>query len=93
MISNLTINSRKVSIAAKVVEKRQPREVSTRYGMKLVADAVIEDQTGQIILVLWEDEIDKIKEGDTIKIENGYVTEWNGALQLNVGRYGTIKVM
>lgn len=93
MLSDLTINSRKVNIVAKVVEKREPREVNTRFGRKLVADAVIEDQTGSIILVLWEGEIEKIKEGDTIKIQNGYVTEWQGALQVNVGRFGTIKVM
>lgn len=93
MISELTVDSKKVDVTAKVVEKRQPREVNTRFGRKLVTDALIEDQTGQITLVLWEDEIDKVQEGDTVKIQNGYVTEWNGSLQLNVGKFGTIKVM
>lgn len=93
MISELSINSRNVNVVAKVVEKRQPREVNTKFGSKLVAEAVVEDQTGQIILVLWGDDIDKVKEGDSVKIKNGYITEWNGSLQLNIGKYGTMQVL
>lgn len=93
MISELSINSKKLEIVAKVVEKRQPREVNTKFGRKLVTDAILEDQTGQITLVLWEADIDKVKEGDTVKIMNGYVTEWNGSLQVNVGRLGSIEVL
>lgn len=93
MISELTIDSRNVNVVAKIVEKRQPREVNTRFGRKLVGDAVLEDQTGQIVLVLWEGEIDKVKEGDTVKIKNGYVTEWNGSLQLNIGKFGSMEVL
>ena len=93
MISTLTINSKKVNVVAKIIEKRQPREVNTKFGRKLVGEAIIEDSTGRMSLVLWEDEINNVKEGETIKIENGYVTEWNGVLQLNVGKYGTMKVL
>ena len=93
MISELTINSKNVDVAAKVVEKRQPREVNTKFGRNLVAESVLEDQTGQIILVLWGDDIEKIKEGDSIKIKNGYITEWNGALQLNIGKFGTLEIL
>ncbi len=93
MISDLKGDSKNVSVVAKVVEKREPREVNTRFGKKHVADVVIEDETGNIVLTLWEDEISKVKEGDTIKIENGYVTTWDGTMQLNVGKFGKIKVL
>lgn len=93
MISELTINSKNVDIVAKIIEKKQPREVNTRFGRKLVADFVVEDSSGQTTLVLWEDDIDNVKEGQTIKIKNAYVTEWNGSLQLNKGKFGSIEVL
>ncbi|MEM7819525.1 MAG: OB-fold nucleic acid binding domain-containing protein [Candidatus Aenigmatarchaeota archaeon] len=92
-ISEIDINSRKVNIIAKVIEKREPREVNTRFGKSIVTNAVIEDETGDIILVLWGDEANKINEGDTIKIENGYVTEWGGMLQLNIGKFGKLSIL
>jgi replication factor A1 len=92
-ISELNFNSRKVSITAKAIEKREPREVNTRNGRTTVTNAVLEDETGTIILVLWGDESNKVNEGDTVKIDNGYITEWSGQLQLNVGKFGKMTVL
>lgn len=92
-ISELNFNSKKVSITAKVTEKREPREVNTRMGKTIVTNAVLEDETGSIILVLWGDESTKVNEGDTLKIDNGYVTEWSGQLQLNIGKFGKMSVL
>ncbi|MBI2578150.1 MAG: DNA-binding protein [Candidatus Aenigmarchaeota archaeon] len=92
-IAELKNGSSKVSITAKVVEKGKTREVNTRFGQNQVAEATIEDASGSIVLVLWGDEIMKINDGDSIKIENGYVKEWNGTLQLSVGKFGKLTVL
>jgi len=92
-LSDIKHDTRRVMLTAKVVEKREPREVNTRYGATMVCEAVIEDETGTMILVLWGDEVEKVSEGDTVKIENGYVREWNGSLQLNVGKFGKLNVV
>ncbi len=92
-INELKDGQGKVNIEAKVVEKEATREVTTRFGHTKVANAVIEDDSGTIILVLWGDEIDKVSEGNTVKIENGYVKEWNNSLQLSVGKYGKMTVL
>ena len=92
-ISDLNRDSRKVNIEAKVVEKQETREVSTKFGNTKVANAVLEDDTGTMVLVLWGDDADKVKEGDTVRIENGYINEWKDALQLNVGKYGKLTVL
>lgn len=92
-IAELSNGSSKVNITAKVVEKGKTREVNTRFGQNQVSEATIEDASGSIILVLWGDEILKINEGDSIKIENGYVKEWNGTLQLSVGKFGKLTVL
>lgn len=92
-IAELRNGSSKVNITAKVVEKGNSREVNTRFGRNEVAEATIEDASGSIVLVLWGDEIMKVNEGDTVKIENGYVKEWNGTLQLSVGKFGKLTIV
>ena len=92
-ISELKDGTGKVNIEAKVIEKEATREVNTKFGRSKVANAVIEDDSGTIALTLWGDDADKVKEGDSLKIENGFVKEWNGTLQLSVGKYGKMTVL
>ena len=91
-ISDLKDGAGRVNIEAKVVEREETREINTKFGRTKVANTVVEDDSGTIVLVLWGDDADKVKEGDTVKIENGYVKAWNGTLQLNVGKYGKLVV-
>ncbi len=92
-IAELNSNSRKINIMATVTEKEEPREVNTRFGRTRVAEAILEDDSGNIKLVLWGDEIDGVKIGDKVKIENGFIKEWNGEIQLSVGKYGKMTVL
>ncbi len=92
-VSDLKDGAGKVDVEVKVIEKDEAREINTKFGRTKVSNTVVEDDSGTIVLVLWGDDADKVKEGDTIKIENGYVKEWNGTLQLNVGKYGKMTVL
>src|SRR3989338_6085217 len=92
-IAELDSNSRKVNITATVTEKEEPRDVNTRFGRNRVCNATLEDDSGNIKLVLWGDEVDAVKIGDKIQIENGYIKEWNGEIQLSVGKYGKMTVL
>ena len=94
-IKDLKNGMKRVDVQAKVVEKEAPREVMSRYRDETyrVASATISDDTGQIKLTLWNDQIDQVRENDTVKIENGYVTSFRGEIQLNVGRYGQLTVL
>ncbi len=93
-IRDLRNGMKRVEVEAKVLEKTTPREVMSRYKDETyrVADAKIDDGTGQIKLTLWNEQIDQVSENDTVKIENGYVTSFRGEIQLNVGRYGKLTV-
>ena len=81
-----------IALEAKVVDKGEKREVNTKYGKKSVADITLEDETGQINLSLWEEKIDAVKVGDTVKLEGGYVTEFRDKIQLNLPRSGKMEV-
>lgn len=85
---------KRVSIEAKVVEKTDPREVTSRFKDEtyMVATATIKDETGSIKLTLWNEQIDQVNIDDSIKVENGYVTSFKGEIQLNIGRYGKLTV-
>ena len=92
-ISELKPGTSSVNIEAEVVTKESEREIN-KYGRKLrVANVTIKDDSGSLSLVLWNEEIDKVKEGDKIKIENGYVNEWQGTPQLTLGKFGKLTVL
>jgi len=90
-IADLRAGMKRVEIKAKVVEIGAAREVMTKFGdVGRVATAVISDESGSIKLALWNELIERVSVGDTIHIENGYVTTFRGENQLNVGRYGKL---
>ncbi len=95
-IKELKTGMKQVNVTGKVVEKSASREVYSRYGYNVhrVANAVISDATGSIKLVLWNEQIDGVSVGDTVQIENGYVTAFRGEIQLSVGKkYGKLNVV
>ncbi|MCD6420943.1 MAG: hypothetical protein J7L17_00845 [Thaumarchaeota archaeon] len=92
-IGQLTPRSRNVNLIAKVVSKSPERVVSSQYDQKehRLSELLIADETGAINLVLWDEKIDIVQEGSTIKVTNGFVKLFRGRMQLNLGRYGTVE--
>lgn len=92
-IGSLTPRSRGVNLVAKVVEKPEPRVVSSQYDQAehRLTEALIADETGAITLVLWDDNIDLVNEGDSVKVTNGFIKLFRGKMQLNLGRFGRIE--
>lgn len=90
-IADLKVGMSNVSLTAKVTNISDIREVRTRYGPRRVADATLEDETGEITLSLWGEKIDLISVGDTLNISGGFVTRFRDKLQLNVPRSGKIE--
>jgi replication factor A1 len=93
-IGELNPSSRAVNVLAKLISKSEIRNVAAgRDGEPhKVSDAMVGDETGCIYLTLWDDNIEKVKDGDTIMIKNGYINLFRGNMRLNVGRYGTLEI-
>jgi replication factor A1 len=92
-ISELKSGMRRVNIAATVKEVSEPRDVMTKFGeASRVATAIVFDDSGNIKLTLWNQDIEKVSANSQVQIENGYVTDFRGEIQLNVGRYGKLTV-
>ncbi|MEM0481001.1 MAG: OB-fold nucleic acid binding domain-containing protein [Candidatus Aenigmatarchaeota archaeon] len=89
-ISELKEGQRNVNLIAKIVKKDSEKVVETKFGKRRVCNFEIEDESGKITLVLWEDDIDAFDVGDKVQITNGFVTQFKGKLQLSIGRFGKI---
>jgi len=89
-VKDLTPRSNKANVLVKVMGVGEPKEIPNRLGgeAKRVAEARVGDETGTIILSLWQDQIGSVKEGDVLSIENGYVSLVRGHMHFNVGKYG-----
>jgi ssDNA-binding replication factor A large subunit len=81
-----------ISLTAKVVDISDPRHVQTKYGRRSVADATLEDETGQISMSLWENQINSVAIGDKVTVSGAYVTEFRDKLQLNIPKTGKIEI-
>jgi len=92
-ISELKVGTGSVTLEVEVVSIETPREIN-KYGRKLrVANVTIKDDSGSMTLVLWNEQIDKVKQGSKLKIENGYVGEWQSTPQLTLGKFGKMTVL
>lgn len=94
-IGELTPDSKAVNVIAKVISKSEVRNITSGrdFAAHKIVDAVVGDETGCVCLNLWDDNIDKVKEGETISIKNGYVNLFRGNMRLNIGRYGSLEVI
>jgi len=80
-----------ISVTAKVIDISESRDVQTKYGKRSVADATLEDESGQIGMSLWENQINSVAVGDTVTVSGAYVTEFREKLQLSIPKTGKIE--
>lgn len=78
-----------VSAKVRVVSTAEVQRITTGSGIEHdVQELKVEDESGSITLVLWDDRIIPLKAGDLLQIENGFVTSFKGDWRINVGKYG-----
>jgi GNAT superfamily N-acetyltransferase len=93
-IASLREGMSNVVAEGKVAEKSYPRMVrSKKTGEALtVANAALEDDSGRIVMVLWDKQFEVVKVESRLRVENGYTNSYNGVTQLNIG-YGRLIVL
>jgi replication factor A1 len=88
-VKDLSPSAKQAHLVAKVVTVGERRDITTRTGQtRQLSEAVVGDETGTVIMSLWDDQIDAVNEGDVLSIQNGYVSLVRGHMRLNVGKYG-----
>ena len=92
-IKDLQARQGNVDIVVDIVDVGDVRQFEKFGRSGRVATAVAKDETGDIKLTLWNDQIDQVKAGDKVHITNGYVSEWQGEKQLTTGKMGKLEVV
>ncbi|CAG1001267.1 MAG: hypothetical protein OIN86_14560 [Candidatus Methanoperedens sp.] len=87
-VKDMTENSKNVNATLKVLEIGEVKDIKSQYGDKRVCEVKVADGTGSILLSLWDDQIGKIAAGDSISIQNGYISVVRNSMRLNIGKYG-----
>ncbi|MDP2841467.1 MAG: hypothetical protein Q8O17_04240 [Candidatus Methanoperedens sp.] len=87
-INDLNENSKNVNATIKVIEIGETKDIPSRFGDKRVCEVKVADASGSILLSLWDDQIGKIAVGDTLSIQNGYISIVRNSMRLNIGKYG-----
>jgi len=92
-IKELKAKQGNVDLIVQIVEKQSVREFQKFGKPGRVCNAKVKDESGEVTLTLWNEDIDKVKVGDQIHITNGWVGDWQGELQLSTGRFGKLEVV
>jgi len=92
-IKDIQPNQGNIEITAEVAQKESPRTFEKFGKQGKVCNVIIKDESGTIKLTLWNEDIDKINQGDTIKLTNGWCSEYKSEKQLSTGKFGKIEVL
>lgn len=92
-ISEINAGQGNIDVTVEVTSIEEPREFE-KYGKTLkVANAMVKDDSGEIKLTLWNEDIEKVKKGMKLHITNGYASEFKGEKQLTTGKFGKFEVL
>jgi replication factor A1 len=92
-ISEIKPGMRNLEVSGRITSVGEVRTVETRFGRARVAQALLEDDSGRIILNLWRDQVDAVRAGDLVRVENAFTRTFRERIELNVGRDGRIVVI
>ena len=92
-ISELEVGSNYSKIKVRIIKKIS-EEKKSKYGKELILGKFgVKDDSGEIILTLWSDDLNRIKEGDVLIIENGYVRDFMNEKYLTLGKKGRLTIL
>lgn len=92
-VADLKSGVGKVDVSVIVKSKENPRSM-IKFGKELVlCNCIVADDSGEVKMTLWNDDVTKVGVGDKIHITNGYVNEYQGEIQLTAGKFGKIEII
>lgn len=93
-IGDLHSGMKKVTVRAEVLKTSEPSKVHTQFrDNAVVSNATISDESGKILLCLWDQQVNAVSVGDCIEVKNAHVATFKGEKQLRLGKNGTVRVL
>ncbi len=92
-LKDVKANQGNIEVVVTIVEKDSPRTFEKFGKTGKVCNATVKDQSGEVKMTLWNEDVDKVNVGDKIKVVNGWCSEYKGEKQLSTGKFGKIEVV
>ena len=95
-IKDLKSGLSQLKIDAEILEIENIIELETKHGNKILTLVNIKDNTGNVVLELWDNIVpeEKIKTGTNLEIKNAYTKVYNGEIRLGLQKHdGKIKLI
>jgi replication factor A1 len=92
-IGDLSPFDRRLQVTFVVIEKGESRTITSKKTNEehTLADIKVGDDTGTIIVTLWDATIDQVSEGSTYVVKNGYINVFQQHMRLALGKWGTLE--
>jgi ssDNA-binding replication factor A large subunit len=89
-INELRTNSKVINLIVEIGYLDNPSETPTGVPFQ---EGIVSDDTGQVKITFWSDQVDKFKIGDKIMMTTGYCKEFpegSGDKKISSGKFGKI---
>jgi len=82
-----------INVLGEITKVSETRNVNLKAGGQVtVADATLSDESGDIGLTLWGEDIALCPVGTKVAIQNGFSNEFKGQVAITKGKYGKLEV-
>ena len=92
-IKDIQSGQGKIDVVVEIVSVDEPRTFEKFGRSGKVANAKAKDESGEITMSLWNDQVDTVKPGMKVHIINGWCSEYKGEKQLSTGKFGKLEVV
>jgi len=94
-INEIKVYQKKIDFTGLVIEKTEVRKVVSKLDdvEHKVCEALVGDETGTVLLTLWDQAIDLLEIGKVYSFTNLYSSEFKKFTRLNLGRFGEFKLV
>jgi|TARA_B110000438_G_scaffold149302_1_gene143682 replication factor A1 len=83
-----------IDVNGQITKLGQGRNVNLKAGgTVMVTDATLTDDSGDIQLALWGEDVNGIKVGSKVSIINGYTNTFKDQVSLTKGKFGQLVVV
>jgi len=92
-IKDIQARQGNIDVVFTIVSKDEPRTFEKFGKSGTVCNAKGKDDSGEITLTLWNEQVGEVSIGDKVHIENGWCSEYRDERQLSTGKFGKLEVV
>ena len=94
LVKDLKLKTSFDELVLEIVSKGEIRTFNSYRGSGKVCNATgLDEEKNEVSVTLWNEQCEQVNEGDKIKITDGWVSEFQGNMQVSTGRNGKLEIL